>query len=141
MTTDEIKIQINDIFSPLAQKLGLLGYTENDRSNTTFSIAYISAAIGIELNVDLSDFFIYALLFKPEGKTIPVGYESESGGRQKIYIQEALKVLSVDARSETQALQSLAGNYHNCAEILEILKNLIEKNWNTLISEHDRLFG
>lgn len=141
MTTDEIKIQIRDAFDPLAQKFGLSEYSECEQSNAAFSIAYMSDVIGIELNVDLSDFFIYALIFKSMGKIIPVGYEAELGCRQKIYIQEALKELAVDVGSTTKALQQLGGDYRNCAEMLEILKDIVEENWQLLVSEHHRWFG
>jgi hypothetical protein len=141
METRDIKRQIRNVFDPLAQKFGLLGFCESNLSNTGFSIAYFCCEMGLELNVDLSDFFIYALLYKPSGQEIPVGYEDASGNRQKIYLQEALKELAIDVGKAKRRLQQLGGDYQNCSEMLTILQRLVEENWHQLISERHRWFG
>ncbi|WP_281184373.1 hypothetical protein [Trichlorobacter lovleyi] len=136
----DIKQKVNKVFSPVMQKLGLHNFCESDRTTTLFSLAYFSEEVGLELSVDLSDFYIYVLLFKPDGKNIPIGYTDSAGHRQKIYLQEALKILSIDIESINKKLQKLGGNYQNCSEMLAILKVVVEENWELLVSERNRWF-
>ena len=96
MELKQIKRQIRSVFDPFLIKLGLYKLNESTLSHTQFSIAYYDDRIGIELSVDLSDFFIYALLFKPEENKVPIGYQDKYGDRKKLYFQEALKELSID---------------------------------------------
>lgn len=140
MKVEEIKKQIRDIFNPLAAKIGLIGPDEYVLSNTQLSFAYSCDKIGLELSIDLSDFFIYALLYKPSHEGIPKGYFDKKGVRQKLYFQEALKEISIDCIQETKELQKLGGNYKNCAEMALKLSNLIGQHWAIINSQHDRWF-
>lgn len=141
MEVKDIKQQIRDVFDPLANKLGLLGPNESKLSHTQFALAYSDERIGIELSIDLSDFFIYALLFIPREDEVPIGYQDSSGYRQKLYLQEALKELSIDCAQETKRLQGLGGNYKNCEEMALELSHLIDKHWTIVYSQHNRWFG
>ena len=137
----DIMTQIHKVFDPLAQKLGLLRCLERRSSETVFSIAFQADDIGLELNVDLADFFVYALLYKPSGDEIPVGYEDRTGGTQKIYVQEALKQLDIKVAETTRVLQKMGGDYHNCSEMLASIKDMVELHWSSLTAEKTRWFG
>ena len=93
----------------------------------------MSKDIGLELNVDLADFFIYALLFRPAKGGIAVGYYDVSGRRQQIYVQEALSKMGIDVQDITKKLQQMGGDYRNCHDMLDLLKHMIESNWSTLV--------
>lgn len=136
-----IKSQIDGSLRPLADRLGLHTLLESKRSHTVFSIAFASEDLGLELNVDLADFFIYALLFKPSGGEVPVGNQDASGNRQKIYVQEALKQLGVDISGATQKLQQLGGDHRNCSEMLALIRELVEDHWAVLEAERLRWFA
>jgi hypothetical protein len=140
MEVEEIKKQILDIFNPIFSKIGLIGPNEINLSNTQFSFTYSNDKIGLELSVDISDFFIYALLYKPSEEGVPRDYFDRNGVRKKLYLQEALKLLSIDCSMETMKLQKLGGNYKNCSEMSSMLADLIDKNWAIINSQHDRWF-
>lgn len=109
-------------------------------SHTQLSIAYSDDRIGLELSIDLSDFFIYALIFKPVGDHVPVGYHDGSGRRHKLYLQQALKELSIDVSKETKRLQELSGNFKNCGEMVLVLSSLIHQYWASVSKQPDRWF-
>lgn len=136
-----IRSQIVELFGPLAKTLGLHTYMERKLSNTVFSIGYASGKLGIELNVDLADFFIYAILFKPAENEIPVSPHDSAGNKQKIYVQEALKELGVEISMPTQRLQQLGGDYRNCHEMLVVINDMIENYWENLETEQNRWFS
>ena len=140
MEISELKKQIREIFDPLAARLGLKGPVEFSLSSSDFHFGYSTEAIGVELTVDMSDFFIYALIYKPTGNCIPIGYNDQTGRRQKLYLQEALKDLSIQTNKETEALQKLAGDYLNCLKMTGILARLLEQNWPQLSSNSQRWF-
>jgi len=137
---EDIKRQIRDVFDPLAKNLGLQGPYESTLSHTQLSIAYCNDSIGIELSIDLSDFFIYALLYKPVGDQVPIGYQDRSGCRHKLYLQEALKELSIEFSKETKMLQKLGGNYKNCGEMALALSSFIGKHWESVNAQPGRWF-
>lgn len=140
MELEEIKQQIKDVFDPLSIRIGLFEIMDSALSYTQFSLFYFNDKIGIELSVDLIDFFIYALLFKPKEHKAPIGYQNKYGQRQKIYFQEALKKLSINCEKETKKLQRLGGNFKNCAEMALELSNLIDKYWPIIYSNHTKWF-
>jgi len=130
----DIRTQIHAVLDPLFKRLGLLECFEYRQAETVFSILFQSKDIGLEVNVDLADFFIYTLLFKPKGSEIP-DYEDE------IYVQEALDQIGVDIKAVTQKLQQLGGDYRNCSKMLAIIKEIIEAHWSTLLAKRNRWFG
>ncbi len=129
MEAAELLRQVRHVFDPLTERLGLGDPLEVRHSNTNFSIAYAGAEIGLEIDIDIGDFFIYALLFKPSVAGLPVGYRDAQGTRQKLYVQEALSELSFDCKAESLTLQRLGGDYRNCDEMASRLAILVEKNW------------
>lgn len=137
----DIKSQIHELFDPLAEKLGLHTFFESEQSQTVFSIAFASDDLGLELNVDLADFFVYAMLFRPVGTVLPIGYQDSFGNRQKLYVQEALKELGVEIGDTTHRLQQLGGDRRNCSGMLVIIKEMVEVNWSALKADRARLFG
>jgi|GEM_PF-4493556 len=141
MEIAEIKQQIRKVFDPLAIRLGLDGPIELSLSPTDAHLGYTSEAIGLEVVVDIGDFFIYALLFRPTGDGLPLGYNDETGKRQKLYIQQALKELSIDVSRETEGLQKLGGDYRNCQEMAEKLAHLVEHYWPDMSQNPARWFS
>lgn len=137
----DIKSQIIEVFGPLAGRLGLHTHMERELSNTVVSIGFAAKYLGFELNVDLADFFIYAILFRPTEGEIPVGTHDAAGNRKKIYIQEALKQLGFEITKTTQRLQRLGGDHRNCFEMLTIIKDMVENHWADLEAEQTRWFG
>ncbi len=109
METTELIRQVRHIFDPLSEKLEFGEPLEDRQNNTSFSVAYPGTEVGLQLFIDVSDFFIYALLFKPSVTGLPIGYRDDQGTRQKLYLQEALSELSIDGKAETLALQKLWG--------------------------------
>jgi len=141
MEVDEIKLIIRSIFDPIARKIGLEGPYEEVHSNFSFSFGYFSNDVGIEVRVDMSDFFIYLLLFKTRQKKIPIGYKDHTGHRQKLYFQEALKELSLGGETETKELQRLGGDFRNCEKMASLLANLLKEKWSLVVSQKTKLFS
>lgn len=140
MQTSELKENVRDAFDPIARTYGLSGPIETSLATTEFHLGYSNERLGFEITVDLSDFFIYVLIFKPVGNQAPIGYEDESGKRRKLYLQQALKELAIDASKETRALQKLGGDYRNCDKMLAILAPLLWQYWPQISADPDRWF-
>jgi hypothetical protein len=81
------------------------------------------------------------LVFKPSGSDIPNDYNDPSGAPQKLYIQDALKKLSVDATWSDKALQKLRGDAKNQSAMLGILTKLVEDHWPLITSNIKKIFG
>jgi hypothetical protein len=140
MDISELKQQVRSVFDPLANRLGLIGPTEASIISTEFDLSYSTQTLGLEITVDMSDFFIYALIYRPQGIFPPIGYDDEQGKRHKLYLQQALKELGIDTTRETRALQKLSGNIQNRYEMAGILAQLLERNWPLLLSNQARWF-
>ena len=136
----DIKKQIRQVFDPLANRLSLRGPIEMSLGATDLHFGYLTEAIGVEITVDMSDFFVYALIFRPEENTIPIGYNDSNGVRQKLYLQQALKELGIDVNKETLALQRLGGDWRNCDRMIEILAKLVDENWTQISLNPKRFF-
>ena len=142
MEVAQIKLLIRNIFDPLASRLGLDGPIELTLTPSDVHLGYtnLGKEIGLEITVEVIDFFIYALIFRPSGDGLPVGYSDENGKRQKLYIQQALKELSIDISQETRELQTLAGDYRNCQILAEKLAGLVEHYWSDISQHPSRWF-
>jgi hypothetical protein len=141
MEIGDIEQQVKMVLDPMASRLGLRGPIRRVFTHTSLSIAYMSGDLGVEINIDLSDFFLFALLFKATGQEIPVGYEDENGRRQKVYLQHALERLGRDVTGATKVLQKLAGDYRNCESMARIISDLLEPNWPLLTRESHAIFS
>ena len=143
MEVSQIKQQIRKVFDPLASRLGLDGPIELSLTPTDVHLGYTntSKAIGLEIEVELIDFFIYALIFRPIGDGLPIGYNDETGKRHKLYVQQALKELSIDVSQETRELQKLGGDYRNCQAMAEKLARLVEHYWPDVSQNPTRWFS
>jgi hypothetical protein len=129
MEVAELKREVRDVFDPLAVRLNLSGPVETSMATTEFSLGYMGHTLGIQVSVDMSQFFIHVLLFRPSDDKIPIGYTDIDGRTQKVYLQQALKTVSISTEQETQALRKLAGNYMNCTSMAKILADLVEHHW------------
>jgi hypothetical protein len=132
MEIQNIREQVREVFDPLTKRLGLNGPIQSSQTSSSFHLGYTSKTIGLEIEVETLDFFIYALLYRPSGDILPVGYNDKTGKRQKLYIQQALKELAIDVSQETCVIQKLGGDYHNCRKVAEMLARLIEQHWQKL---------
>ena len=141
MEVSNIKQQVRDVFDPLAIRLGLNVFVELSQTSTNFHLGYANQRIGLEIEVEMLDFFIYGLLFRPCGSVLPIGYTDSDGKRQKLYVQQALKELSINTNQETHTIQKLGGDYRNCREMAEILARLIEQHWQELSNKPAQWFS
>lgn len=149
MENDDIIKLVRNIFNPLASRLGLQETSEITKHTTMeLILRYLKNNIGVQITIDLSDFFIYVLLFKAEGNSIPIrylnnserGYFDNSGKRTAVYLQTALNELGIDCTKETKKIQELGGNYLNCFAMANILAQLLENNWLYIQSQLRKLF-
>jgi len=140
MDKSELKSKVRAVFDAVAHELCLVSRREQDVSNTVFEIQYFSPDVGIEVSVDMADFFIYLLIGKPDVQGLPASYYDDRGCRCKLYVQEALKMLGVDVRTVTRQLHLLGGDVGNCDEMLQVLRGLLKSNWSLLIRHVDRWF-
>jgi hypothetical protein len=125
----DIVIELKEFFDPIAKKLGMIELPILKHTYMDYSFAYLQKEIGIEINIDLSYFFIYLLVFKPKDEKVPIGYEDEFGNPQLVYIKDALKKIEIDNSKKTKELQKLGGNYKNCMSMANIYAALLEDNW------------
>ncbi len=109
--------------------------------NMSFSLGYFGDDLGLEVLVDMSDFFIYALVFRNRINEIPVGYVDEHGHRQEIYIQEASKDLRNFDDTISKQIQRLGGNYKNCRLMAALLAKLIEQGWPLIATHFERIIS
>jgi hypothetical protein len=140
MEVSELKREVRAVFDPLATRLNLSGPTETSLATTEFSLGYIAHNLGIQVAVDMGQFFIHILLFRPVNGEMPVGYTGPDGKTQKLYLQQALKNLSIGTEKETQALRKLAGNHLNCTSMAKILAALVERHWPLLSTNGGKWF-
>lgn len=129
MEVAELKRAVRAVFDPVATRLNLSGPVESSLATTEFSLSYMTHNLGIQVAVDMSQFFIHVLLFRHANNEMPVGYTGPDGSIQKIYLQQALKKLSIGTEQETQALRKCAGNHRNCTSMAKILADLLERHW------------
>jgi hypothetical protein len=139
--TKDIISLVEGVFDPVASRLNLTGPIEQSISNTECSIAYMSADLGLEIQIDLGDFFLYSLLFRPTGKEIPTGYDNNAGQRRKIYVQHALESLGLNPSGATKSLQELGGKVANCEAMAKIIAGFVESNWSELERHKSLLFS
>jgi len=140
MEIDEIKSILRSKFDPIAMRIGLEGPYEEVYGHSSFSFGYFSRDLGLEVRVDMSDFFIYVLVFRTQQNNIPIGYKDQAGHRQKLYFQEALKELSLGGQTETKELKRLGGDYRNCEKMASLLATLVEEKWSLVASQKSILF-
>lgn len=139
MTTEDIIQTVLENFDFLIRELDF-GNPDITRHNISFSIAYIRDDLGVEIQVELSQFFIFVLLFKPCGNKVPIGYKDSLGITQKRYLQEILLQLSVITSLEIKEIQQLGKDYRNCDALASKLSNLLRKNWENIMVHKEHLF-
>ena len=141
MEVQDIKQQIREVFDPIVFGFGLTRTMEPSLTTTSFSLGYADKTLGLEIEVEMIEFFMFALLFRPRVESLPAGEFDEHARRQKMYLQQAMNELSIDVSSETKALQKLRGDYRNCRNMAQILARLISDHWTSLSQNAVRWFG
>jgi hypothetical protein len=127
-------------FDPVAEELHLSGPVL-EKENMYFTHGYFGDPLGLEVDVDLSPFFVFALVFRDgSGSSMPVGYVDSSGTRQIRYIQEAMEILRLPYEAEDAELKRLGGNWDNCQAMVSILAQLVRRSWSQLCTNSDKLF-
>jgi len=112
-----------------------------EKKNMYFTLGYFGNSLGLEVNVDLSPFFIFALVFRDgSGPNIPVGYVDSTGARQVRYVQDAMEILGLPYEKEDKELKRLGGDWENCEAMVSILAQLVMSSWSQLCNNSDRLF-
>ncbi len=139
MTTEDVINTVLENFDFLIRELDF-GNPDITRHNTYFSIAYIRDDLGIEIQVELMQFFIYVLLFKPCENKASIAYKDSLGITQKRHLQEILLQLSVITSPEIKEIQQLGENYRNCDALASKLSNLLRKNWENIMTHKKHLF-
>jgi hypothetical protein len=136
--SDIVKLVRNE-FDPVASKLGLGGPLVDD-SGRELSLAYFGEGIGLEIAVDMYEFFVFALVFRANGHSVPRGYEDDKGKRQKFYVQEVLSKLGLSNEGIDGRLQRMRGKWSNCTAMASALAELVEKNWSQIAKHGALLF-
>ena len=137
MDTLGIQREVRAVFDPVAKQLGLRGPIVSPTTQTDFRLTYSGDEIGVEADVELTEFGIYVMLFRAKGRPLPVNYTDEAGRRQLWYLEEVLKHLGIDVSQETKELQGLARDYHNCTRMAELEASLLVEHWAAITSKVD----
>lgn len=143
MEMSAIQEAIREVFDPVAARLGFVGPEDVSVVSYELNLAYRGQTIGLQLDVTFGPFFIFVLLCRlTPGKDFPVGYDDESGRRQKVHLQHALEELSVDVAKERRELRRLARarDSRNCREMAGILARLLEDNWPRILGDLGVIF-
>jgi len=140
METGELVNKIKTVFDSIAHKYGACELQTVYYGYKEVSFGYKVDTFGIDVEIDLSSFAIFVLIFKFKEDKIPVDYEDEFGNLQRIHIQEALNRIGLDISRERNELRRLSGNSNNCTAIVNILSKLLDDNWNILLSKTDIIF-
>jgi hypothetical protein len=96
--------------------------------------------MGVEVVVDMAQFFIHVLVFRPIDGQIPCGFADSDGNIHALYLQNALKALSISTEQETQVLRKLGGDHMNCTAMATILAGLLERYWPMILANNEKLF-
>jgi hypothetical protein len=126
MEVSEIVNEVRDVFDPLAGRLDLSGPVQMSLATTEFSLIYSGRSLAVEVSIDMSQFFIHVLLFRPSDSGISVDYNKQ------VYLQQALEALSVNVEQETRSLRKLGGNHLNCKAMAKLQAELLERYWSLL---------
>ncbi len=138
----EQAVQIaGSVFDPLAQRLRLRGPHRTSYSHSVVSLSYQTEGIGLEIEIDMFSFFMFVLLFRPQGDAPPVGYRDDRGRRQTLYLQEALRELGIDTAQEDDLLRQLKGNAGHCEAMATTLAAMVERTWEAVSASPSRWFG
>jgi len=139
-STDEVIERVRRHFDDVALGLGLRGPLLK-RANTYFDLAYFHGEIGLEVLVELADFFIYALVFRSSSDgVVPAEYTDDGGRRQKMHVQHVLDHLGIPHDEEDARLKRLGGSYRNCDEMARCVADLVERAWPHLAARSEQLF-
>jgi hypothetical protein len=139
LSIEDIKKEIVSNFGFLSQDFRLYGPQIID-FNTSFSVGYFAKDIGVEIQVDLPNFFIYILIFLNSDNTIPFGYTSFTGKRQKRHLQHILKKLNIIDNVCIKDITILGGDYRNYSLLSKKLSRLLRDNWPVILAKGKTLF-
>ena len=140
MEVTELKNKIIDLVDPVFRGLGLSGPFEYSIASTDLHLAYMSDDVGLEIIIEMADFFVFAMIFHPKEKTVPIGYHDESGRRQKLYLQQALNKLSANGSSYNEQMSAFRVDSKNYKEFISLVINIIEQNWLAIVENKSCLF-
>jgi hypothetical protein len=140
MEISELRRNIKSKFDLIASKNGAEDIEGKQISKNIIKFGYIIKGCGIEIQIELDDFFIFLLFFRVNGKEIPLGYEDQGGRPQKMYIHQVLNKLGVDHKTETKEMQKLRGDDINWEAMANILVKLLEDNLAQIVKNWDYIF-
>jgi len=140
-TVDELAKVVQSEFDSVAQNLNLKGPVL-EKENMYFTLGYFGNSLGLQVSVDLSPFFVFALVFRDaSGSSIPVGYVDNAGARQKRYIQDAMEILGLPYEKEDAELKRLGGDWKNSEAMVSILAQLLRRSWSQFCHNSERIFS
>jgi hypothetical protein len=142
MTTsmDDLVALTDAVLAPVTSKYLLAGPSVV-RRNTSFSLVYVGPNLGLEVLVEVDNFFAYAMPFRPvAGRPPPEGLLGRGGTVRQMYLQEALDRLRIPHHREQAYMRSLAGGHRNGRQMLEVIAMLVDNHWPALLAASDSLF-
>ncbi len=140
VTLDDMITLVRDSFGGVARRLGLRG-PNVVRANNYFCLRYFGQSLGLELLVEFDNFFVYAMPFRmPENGGVPNLLLGPNGEVRQMYLHEALDKLGLSHEREHRELRRLGGDYRNCAAMVTLLGDVLERTWPAIQSDAAMLF-
>ena len=127
---EKLVAAVRTVFDETASRLGLEGPIIIYH-NLFFVLAYFGEDLGLKVVVERVQFFIFAAPFKSLGKSrVPEGLED---------LQTLLTRLGISHQEERHRLQALGGNENNAAPMAKVLAALVERTWNQVLVNADKI--
>jgi hypothetical protein len=143
MDMQDLIAEVRSLFDPVAARLGLGSGVATRSRHSDFSVVYLGSPIGLQIEVEAAEPFIGALAFRPRDGACPVGYEDDSGRRQKMYIQTAAQVLGQNLTAQNATIRKIESDRRNpqrIVQVAQLLAPMTERLWSLLVAGHTKLF-
>ncbi len=141
MVDQKFKEEVDNVFYPLAKRLGLTNKGSSNFVSNELTIGYFNDEIGFQVSVDLNYFFVFLFVFKPKNNTMQLGYADDKGFRQNVYIDDVLKELGIGCSNENKKLKELGGDHKNFLLMSDILTKMLEDNWDKIVANKNTIFA
>ncbi len=139
-SVSEVVLVVRAVFDPLAEELALRG-PELKMSNTRFRLFYLGELIGLEIAVEVSEFYIFALPFRVTADGgAPRGFIDFASSSPILYLHQVLDRLNLPYETERMQLRRLRGDCRNASRFATILANLVRRSWPKIVENGRILF-
>ncbi len=137
MENHEICDKVKAIFDPAAMKLKLGRGTRTTR-HAGYSISYPGEPYGLEIEIDLMDFFIMPLVYhcnQTRQQALPTYRDPDTQKRHKDFLERIAERIELNMKNDFEKIRQMKGDHLQCEQISLELARLIESCWHVIASK------